>query len=808
MNKLIILIVALLLISCSESDFEKPYEDPETGECLDSLSISSRYQEIDWNNTKVLQYDSINGVIRLNATDQTKKLKAGSIFVADMDTTALVLVVVNSEIANNEIELKTIQGSISDIFANTQIILSTDYNTATRSQNTYFPKSVRYWDEKGEKHEVRMTRSSTDEPTHLTGKLWEWTSKDLGDSHTFINEKCLTVNYTGLKMSVDIDLDLMLNFGARTKWQLISNGIKQWQSELLKAKSSIKGQVYLGAGVNAKVSGTITSESATDVKLKENLFSPIMVKFMVGSVPVYVKLRVQLWGKTPTYECTGSLEASATIGITGNGEFGLEYDQQTNRITTIKGAEYNYKEPVFNQKGEGSVKYEVCLYPKVKVSLYNLVSANITLEPYVGVELEGITQKMGNDNLLAWSGRIYGGMATKPSLSFDFIGEKGWTAELPRFKLFENVLFKTPSKIKVDTDDFMSYMNLKNGRAGTVCFDVFDSYVGNKYIKTIFPQIVKFEAMGKLSSQFGITRDGRASVEWTPASTDDKLKGSIYNGRGELLCEATINADGKAEQSWGKYIIDSDPIIESVSIMDNGKYEGGKAFPDMIVTCHAPTVENCIGDIYDWRLEAFNAEGTYNRGYEVYPDNGGDRITPLGNNRYEWNPEIFLFRNGKWPYNSFTDYDYENWRAKAIIYLRSVYYTKDNLEVKSSWNPILYTYNIKPSVKVLKVERVKDDLINVKIQATGSFWFDEICVEEMSELSLDVGKRSVSKDGLYEIYCDLKYNGQKESILKLYVLDSDDKKVLIPIDKYIKVKWIKGIGNDYYVEPELIELKK
>ncbi len=60
------------------------------------------------------------------------------------------------------------------------------------------------------------------------------------------------------------------------------------------------------------------------------------------------------------------------------------------------------------------------------------------------------------------------------------------------------------------------------------------NYLFGTEVLTPLPQIVKFEAQGQLSSEYGIARNGAVSVSWTPAA-NDILYAKLYDQNGNVL---------------------------------------------------------------------------------------------------------------------------------------------------------------------------------------------------------------------------------------------------------------------------------
>ena len=77
----------------------------------------------------------------------------------------------------------------------------------------------------------------------------------------------------------------------------------------------------------------------------------------------------------------------------------------------------------------------------------------------------------------------------------------------------------------------------------TEVFNVYDhNYLSGADVLTPLPQFVKFEAEGELSSEYGIARNGKVTVNWIPTS-DDILYAKLYDIDGNVMSWDTVHGD-------------------------------------------------------------------------------------------------------------------------------------------------------------------------------------------------------------------------------------------------------------------------
>jgi hypothetical protein len=144
-----------------------------------------------------------------------------------------------------------------------------------------------------------------------------------------------------------------------------------------------------------------------------------------------------------------------------------------------------------------------------------------------------------------------------------------------------------------------------SGQTQQVSFRVYDqNYLFNQEQPTPFPQVVKFEADGQLSSEYGLAAGGTVSVSWTP-NDNDILYAKLYDINGNVLAQDTVHA-GESSGDWVDLGLPSGLLwatrnVGATSPEDYGDYFAwGETQPK---------------EVYDWSTYIYCNDGNYSPTY-------------------------------------------------------------------------------------------------------------------------------------------------------------------------------------------------
>ena len=527
MRKLQLCLVNLLAVmflafavSC-EDEKNEPGGDPDTPtqEELQEM-ISPMYVSVDWNTADVLLCDTLNGKYVLTKTAETSKIVPGSVVVLDMDTTGMVICVKQVVDNTDEISVNADRGTIADIFANIDFSLSTSTEVRSRSKNVFYPEKIVY-----NNGEVKLLSRTT-----LSGRLWGWSENF--DGTTLLQSSAAKVYFREANMSASVDLNMYFNFGARSKWEALTDGLAKYRAKMLEVEAALVGEWDANFILQTDVWGRYKYDQGEDL-VKHIQENARRVCFNVYGVPVWISLSADLY-RHVKLTCEG--EASAYAGVRNNitGKFGFNWQQQRgmSKVSEI-GDNTEVIYPTIT--GKGKVDARAWLYPRVRLSLYDLVGPSFDIKPYVGTEARGgfsATAGGSPSDYAAWSLRNFCGVDMSAGLCLMFWNYETKRHELGNINVMEKDLYKSPHSIEI----YQAPEKVKVGESATISFVVKDhDYIFGKTIVTPLPQIVRFESNGGLSSQYGITSNGMTSVTWSPKSKSDKLYATLYNYDGSII---------------------------------------------------------------------------------------------------------------------------------------------------------------------------------------------------------------------------------------------------------------------------------
>ena len=122
-NLLFLFLTCALLFSCAKDspDVSGGWKNEEEKAAV----INPNYVSVDWDKTKVKNYNSKDQTFTLQLTSETEKIKKGSVLSILADTTGCITIVNSVKRSGGDVEIKGIQGALCDIFANTNFYLST-----------------------------------------------------------------------------------------------------------------------------------------------------------------------------------------------------------------------------------------------------------------------------------------------------------------------------------------------------------------------------------------------------------------------------------------------------------------------------------------------------------------------------------------------------------------------------------------------------------------------------------------------------------------------------------------------------------
>lgn len=535
---LLLSILAVLFAGCEKLDDTREEDD-----FSDEIKINPNYVPIDWESSTVQSYDDNTGNYVIQFANSVPDLHPGSVIAIDRDTVAFYRIVVSSERNGNTLHLTTAEADLTDIFHDCNFTFTTESSSRTKAKGVVFHPVAAYTiDDVGNYRAINL-KSKRD--TRFTHNLWHYGFNNDG---YIINEgPNHRIQMDRMNMDVDIDFEMYMNFGGATARQLAGEAFVRYISDAMQVNAALIGSFNTEQMIRFIVWGGCDVTTPT-ITLIKNIFPAKTIKFMAGPVPVVIKLQSDLCGKA-SVGGSGEIQAYAGFSDHAVGRVGFEWNQSTGiRGVSSFENEFSYTPPTVEGKGE--IYRKVWLFPRISLMLYGIVGPGFDIMTYEADTVRGgfREQMLGKANdYCAYQFDLSTGLDLCCELNLGIFKRQqiindvtgGVIPSTPIWNVFNKRLYHSPHKVRHASG------RPQNGGQATVYFDVYDTILlTHSSVKTILPQIVKFEANGQLSSEYGIAvpGTGRVSVQWTPSGESDILYAKLYGIDGDVLAWDTVKA--------------------------------------------------------------------------------------------------------------------------------------------------------------------------------------------------------------------------------------------------------------------------
>lgn len=527
-------VLAATMLMCATLFFASCEKEPKPNE-QSQLEVNPDFVPIDWEETSVTAYDDSTGTYQIEFTDSVPDIHAGSVIAIDRDTVVLYRFVTSANVSGNTVNVTTVEASLTDIFANTELTLTTLPEGKTKAKGIVLhPVEAYLLDDKGGYQAIGINHQRKND-TRFTENLWNGMLYDL-DGTTLFSGNNWSVTLERMNASLGIDLEMLLNFGGRTEHEFVDNLIDRYRSKTLKIEAALVGKFNTEQMIRFDAHGSFSFTPDYDL-WKHDLFPPASIKFMAGPVPIVLTLRSDLYRQV---EANGSGEISAYTGFSDHAEGRVGFVwQQAGGISPMNDFENTFSFTPPTLEGRGQLQAKVWVFPRIKVMLYDRVGPSFDFMPWMSDTVRGgfREQALGQTNdYCAWTLDHYAGLDLRCGLSRNhiFFGYEVDNVSTERLTVANRKLYHSPKRVEHLSGRPAS------GQTQQVSFKVYDqNYLFNQEQPTPFLQIVKFEANGQLSSEYGIAAGGTVSVSWTPNGSDT-LWAKLYDIDGNVLAWDTV----------------------------------------------------------------------------------------------------------------------------------------------------------------------------------------------------------------------------------------------------------------------------
>ena len=529
----IMLMVASFLVSGCEKVEDWLFGDGDENEIV---RVNPEYVPIDWDNATLLSSDDSTGNYQIQFDGEVPDIHPGSILAIDQDTVVNYLFVETMSVNGNMISVTATEASLTDIFHDSKFTLSTESAGKSKAEGLVFYPEEAYLKYGNGGYEVLHIAGGRKDDTWFTHNLWHYGFNHngyvihSGSAHSILMDK--------MNMDLDLDMEMYMNFGGRNIYETVADGINRYRSEATKVNAALIGKFSTEQQIRCKVwsSCHISTPSFT---IKSSVLPSIAIRFMVGPVPIILKLQCDLCGQAEL-NASGEIQAYTGFSDQSVGRMGFEWSQ-TGGMSPVSSFENTFAFTPPTIEGKGQIQSKLWVFPKISVMLYGIVGPSFDFMPYDQQIIQGgfREQLLGQTNdYCAWSYDNHVGLDLSCGLNFNFfkrnILNDVISKSLPPWNVIDFLQYHSPTRVAHASG------RPQGGQTSTVYFDVYDhEYMFDRDVKTPLWQIVKFETSGELSSEYGIAHDGTVSVEWTPNGSDT-LWAKLYDIDGNVLAWDTV----------------------------------------------------------------------------------------------------------------------------------------------------------------------------------------------------------------------------------------------------------------------------
>ena len=599
----IMLLMATIIVAGCEKD-PKPAEPSQ-------VEVNPEFVPINWEETSLTSYDDSTGNYQIQFTGSVPDIHPGSVIAIDRDTVVFYRFVTSANVTGNTVNVTTVEAYLTDIFANTEFTLSTEAEGKSTAKGLVFYPVEAYVVGENGAYQPFMSKGDT----RFTHNLWSFNYNN--DGQVLFSGSNYTVQMEKMNLDLSLDLEMKINFGGRDIYEIVGDAVDRYRSKAMEINAALVGTFNTEQRVRCDIWGSCSYTPDYDL-WKHNLFRPLSVKFLVYGVPVVLTLRTDLFRQV---EMSASGEIAAYTGFTNHaeGRMGFEW-QQSGGMSPVGSFENTFTFTPPTVEGKGQIQAKVWAFPRVSVMLYDAVGPSFDFMPYLTDTLRGgfREQMLGHTNdYCAWNLDCHAGLDLRCGLSLRFFGYEVENYSTPRWKCIDKKLYHSPKKVVHVSG------RPQGGQTATIRFNVYDtSYLTNQAVMTPLPQIVKFEAGGQLSSEYGIAAGGTASVSWTPDGSDT-LWAKLYDINGNVL-------------AWDTVMVKCDSNLTSGDWVDLG-LPSGLLWATRNVGASSPTD---YGNYYAWGETS--PKSVYDWSTYRYCNGGYDALTKYCN-------------RASYGYNGFTD---------------------------------------------------------------------------------------------------------------------------------------------------------
>lgn len=547
MKKIVFLMMVLVIAGMVGCKKDNDMDDDM--DVTEQIVVNPDYVAIDWERANLEAADDSTGSYTIAFEgDEVPGIIAGSVIAIDRDTMVNYRYVVSVEWSGNRVNLTTVEAYLTDIFYDSGFTLATSSDAKKggkgRKGKVIYAEAAYVTGEDGKYHMVRLNGGGK-ASTEFTHNLWQSPTFNY-DGEVLYESNNMKIWMERMNMSMSIDMEMYMNFGGRTELEVVGDAISRYRSKALRVEAAFVGRFETEQEIRCRVTGQCAWSPDYDL-WKHNLFRPIPIRFIAGGVPIVLTLRCDLFRQVEV-TASGEMEFYTGVEDRAEGRVGFEWEQ-SGGMTPVSSFRNNFEFTPPTVEGRGTVQAKVWAFPRVSVMLYDVVGPSVDFMPYLSTRVSGgfREQMLGTSNdYCAWSLDCNTGLDLRCGLSTRFLGFERGNWSTGKWNFMDINLYHSPKRVEHLTGEG------RVGESRRISFVVYDqNNLLRRETVTPLPQLVKFEARGGLSSEYGIASGGVVTVDWT-AAENDVLYAKLYDISGNVMSMARVESVGGGEEPGGE----------------------------------------------------------------------------------------------------------------------------------------------------------------------------------------------------------------------------------------------------------------
>ena len=509
---------------------------------LDTLVVvqsgkrDSRYIDINWDKTTLESYNKETGRAVLVFQEEVPVMGKYDVTLLPSENTYSIRLIDDvQQLSDTKVQLDTREGKMGNLFKDQQFTLCSDpsYDPSSDSGssseggtkpskapaisgNIIYPESIELCENGRPVMEVynRARRSQLEKEYNI----FEYKYDNSGE--TIWEKGANKVSWNTCTFDVGLKGIFSFDFGD-VAWEDVRFG------DLQNFKAYLDGdfntdlilQYELTKGVEAKYEKT----------LKKDIFS-YRVKFMVGTIPVWINLKSDLKASVEA-KAEGTVAVTGGVRASANLKGGVEWD--TNRgVNPISSFDYQYELVSPEVTAEAHAEAKAYVWPEINIGIYDVLCPTINPKPYIRAYADARTAE-ANKPFFGWNAGISTGVDLTLGLNLDLYFWKKEIGEIDPINLIDYDLVAVPTKIELEGDTISRVLK---GTTHEVKYKVkgHNSITGSDYI--IPGALVKVESLGggqidKEDGYYYTGWDGTVTVQFEQSdSIPAYLKATLVTG--------------------------------------------------------------------------------------------------------------------------------------------------------------------------------------------------------------------------------------------------------------------------------------